>query len=67
VIRAVWNGAVIAEPPADTVMMVEGNVYFLRPRSTGSTSPSPSFRFRGRSPISRIMCGPGNRVACSFV
>lgn len=26
--RAVWNGAVLAEAPADDVELVEGNVYF---------------------------------------
>jgi uncharacterized protein (DUF427 family) len=27
-VRALWNGAVIAEAPAASVKMVEGNVYF---------------------------------------
>ncbi|MBM3820348.1 MAG: DUF427 domain-containing protein [Acidimicrobiia bacterium] len=26
--RAVWNGAVLADAPADAIEMVEGNVYF---------------------------------------
>jgi uncharacterized protein (DUF427 family) len=26
--RATWNGAVIADAPADAIEMVEGNVYF---------------------------------------
>ncbi len=26
--RAIWNGAVLAEAPADAIEMVEGNVYF---------------------------------------
>ena len=26
--RAIWNGKVIADAPADTVEIVEGNVYF---------------------------------------
>jgi uncharacterized protein (DUF427 family) len=26
--RATWNGAVLAEAPADAIEMVEGNVYF---------------------------------------
>lgn len=27
-VRAIWNGTVIAEAPSDTVRTVEGNVYF---------------------------------------
>jgi uncharacterized protein (DUF427 family) len=28
--KALWNGAVIAEAPADAVEIVEGNIYFPR-------------------------------------
>jgi uncharacterized protein (DUF427 family) len=28
--KAIWNGAVVAEAPAEDVEVVEGNVYFAR-------------------------------------
>ena len=46
--KAIWNGAVIAEAPADTVEIVEGNIYFpeaavdpayLQPSSHHSVCP----------------------------
>ena len=46
--RALWNGAVLAEAPADAIEMVEGNVYFpldavrqeyLQPSDTHTVCP----------------------------
>ena len=46
--RAMWNGAVIAEAPAEQIEMVEGNVYFpadavrrehLQPSDTHTVCP----------------------------
>jgi uncharacterized protein (DUF427 family) len=46
--KAIWNGTVLAEAPADRVEMLEGNVYFpldtvrheyLRPSETHTVCP----------------------------
>jgi uncharacterized protein (DUF427 family) len=69
-IRAVWNGAVIAQAPEAEVRMVEGNVYFP-PDSLDHSYIKPSKRtslciWKGRANYYDIVVGDKTNVDAAW-
>jgi uncharacterized protein (DUF427 family) len=67
-IRAIWNGAVIAEAPDNAVKLMEGNVYFppdaLRAQYFRSSTKVTTCFWKGQASYYDIVVDGGCQGSC---